>query len=156
MTDFLPKSLLSCAMIAALSCNEGGSTGGGDADADTDADADADADADTDSDADSDTDADTDADTDTGDPDSCAAAGGTCTPDPWAMCEPGYEPYAGDDPLDCDYRCCVPAPSGYSCNEEPGMNCIEGASCHGCWADPFGPGSHDCEPGRVCCTWICE
>jgi hypothetical protein len=144
-TVYLPFLALAPALAG---CGDDG-TG---SDADTDADSDADTDADSDADSDADTDADTDTNTAS---EACAALDGYCTGDPWTMCGIGFEPNGDDDPADCDFRCCVPASTSYSCNATADMNCIVGESCGGCWAEPFGP-AHECEPGRVCCSWVCE
>ncbi len=126
-----------------------------DTDTDTDGDTDTDSDGDTDTDTDGDTDGDTDADTDTVDTDAlCLDLSGNCTADPWSMCSANYQPLPDELALDCDWMCCVPAPAGYSCNEEADANCLVGDSCEVCWGDAGG--GLECQDGRVCCAYFCE
>jgi hypothetical protein len=142
----------------AIGCYHSGGGEGTDTDTDTDADTDTDTDTDADIDADSDTDTGVDTDTDTVTATSCGEAGGTCTAQEFEICPAGDEPYGDDLALDCVGHCCVEAPDGFGCNEQPSVNCIVGEECPGppnCWDTPPGP-SYECEPGRVCCAWMCN
>ncbi len=91
----------------------------------------------------------------------CDEVGGVCTGTRWEMCPPGTEPY--DDPfgepeLGCgmmgDGYCCVKAPPS-SCSEQEGVMCLSGDTCEGCFSEPF-DNSLTCQPGRVCCQYICN
>jgi hypothetical protein len=75
---------------------------------------------------------------------------------PWDLCPAGFEPYSMTDPLGCGARCCAPAPGDFACNESADYeDCIPTEACTGCWesvsSDPT-----ECEPGRSCCTYICD
>jgi hypothetical protein len=85
----------------------------------------------------------------------CEEHDGICTDDPWSTCPSGYQPYGDDLALNCDWRCCVPAPPGFSCNEDDYFNCIAGDACPACWAPPRGV-DLKCEKGRTCCAYVCE
>ncbi len=84
----------------------------------------------------------------------CAEASGTCTVAHWEICGANQQPYANDQKLDCGGHCCVDAPPGYSCNDDPEMNCVGGTVCPECW-ESAADTSLECQTGRVCCDYVC-
>lgn len=84
----------------------------------------------------------------------CSGEGGQCMPNHWDMCPTGTEPYGDDEALDCNGRCCVPAP-GSTCSDDPSHNCLLGTTCEGCWGEAMNS-ALSCEAGRVCCIYICD
>ena len=84
----------------------------------------------------------------------CASHGGICMQWHWEQCPVGREPYLDDQPLDCNGRCCVPAPAS-SCTNNPNYNCLLGSQCPTCWMEVNDPGI-SCEEGRVCCWYACD
>jgi hypothetical protein len=89
----------------------------------------------------------------------CTAKGGICTPHRWVLCPVNTEPIHPDPHQDCGQPgaggwCCVSAPPS-TCSAAPGVNCVHGSQCTGCWDTPSDT-SLTCEAGRVCCEDICD
>jgi hypothetical protein len=90
-------------------------------------------------------------------PEECAALGGVCTGARFEMCPVGTEPYdLGEERGGCGFGgwCCVEAPPS-SCSDEPGVMCVPGDQCEGCFY-PAWDESLTCEEGRVCCFDYCN
>ena len=92
-------------------------------------------------------------------PKGCADVGGICTSARWQMCPESTEPYnLESDQGGCERPmggwCCVEAPPS-SCSDTPGVMCVPGDQCEGCF-DPATDTDLACEAGRVCCMDTCR